>query len=100
MRACVCCSERYCVKGLKVPIKSRFGNTYDGVLGISSYTNICPAMCTPFICSERWIYTFGWLGLTIQGDDGRGWPTTVPQEIPHFSCKMSAIFRHMIAFSF
>ena len=39
----------------------------------------------------------GWGGTGwARGEDGWVWPTIVPEEIPYFSCKMSAIARHLI----
>ena len=91
--------------------KSRVGFktdiTHIRVLGIS--VNIptkafCPPMCILFVFSKSCFYTFGridWVGWRLaRGEDGRGWPTGVPQEIPHFSCKMSAIARHLITSQF
>ena len=72
--------------------------THDCVLGIS--VNIptkvfYPLMCFLFVYSESCFYTFGridWVGWRwARGDDGRGWSTRGPQEIPHFSYKISVI---------
>ena len=42
-----------------------------------------------------------WIGWKLaRGEDGQGWPMRVPQEIPHFSCKISAIARHLITSQF
>ena len=97
---------------LKAPVPTPFLEGFktdiihDRVLGMS--VNIptkpfCPPMCFLFVCSESYFYTFGcidWVGWRLaHGEDGRGWPTRVPQEIPNFSCKMSAIVRHLINFN-
>ena len=61
-------------------------------------------MCFLFECSESCFYTFGridWVGWRLtRGEDGRGWPTRGPQEIPHFSGKISVIARHLITSQF
>ena len=57
-----------------------------------------------FICSESCFYMFDLMdrvGLRlVRGEDGRGWPTRGPQEIPHFSCKMSVIAHYLITSQF
>ena len=78
----------------------RYNNSQDRVLWIS--VNIptkafCPPMCFLFVFSESCFYTvdrieFGW--RLVRGEDGRGWPTRGPPEIPHFSCKMTVLVRH------
>ena len=56
------------------------------------------------VCSESCFYTFGridWVGWRLaRGEDGRGWPTRVSQEIPHILCKMSVIVEHLITSQF
>ena len=58
----------------------------------------CPP-CFLCVCSESCFYTFGridWVGWRLaRGEDGQGWSTRVPQEIPHFWRKMSAMVRHL-----
>ena len=92
---------RSCLGGFETDI------THDRVFGTS--VNIptkafCPPMCVLFVCSESCFHAFGRIDcvgwrLTC-GEDGRGWPTGVPQEIPHFSCKKSVIVRHLITRQF
>ena len=89
--------------GFKTDI--RHGRVF--VLGIS--VNIptkafCPPMCVLFVLSESCFDTFGridWVGWRLaRREDGWGWPTRVPQEIPHFSCKMSTIVHHLMTYQF
>ena len=90
---------------LKAPVtKSAFSDRYHTrVSGIS--VNIptkafCPPICFLSVCSQSCFYTFScidWVGWRLaRGEDGWGWPTRVPQEIPYFSYKMSAKALHLI----
>ena len=51
--------------------------------------------------SESCFYTFDWVGWRLaRGEDGWGRPTRVPQEVSHFSCKMSVIAHHLMTSQF
>ena len=58
--------------------------THNRILGIS-ITILSSDVYS--VQSESCFYTFGridWFGWRLaHGEDGRGWPTGVPQEIPH-----------------
>ena len=56
------------------------------VLGISVNTQLSVLRCVFRMFLYFWSY--------------RGWPTRVPQEIPHFSYKMSSMVRHLITSQF
>ena len=82
--------------------KSHFGGfktdiTHDRVLGISvnfPTKAFCPPICFAFVFSESCFYIFGgidWVGWRLAREDGWGWPTRVPQEIPNLSCKINVI---------
>ena len=79
------------------------------VLGISvniPAKTFCPAMCILFVCSKSCFSTFGrldWAGWRLaRGEDGRGWSTRVPQEIPHFSVQneCDSLIDHRFSFYF
>ena len=42
------------------------------------------------------LYSIGWVEISSTWIRWVGWPTRVPHEIHHFSCKISVIVRHLI----
>ena len=63
------------------------------------FSVLCSESC---YCMSGRIDYVGWTfsrGLA-RGEDGRGWSTRLPQEIPYFLCKISAVARHLITSQF
>ena len=60
---------------------------------------VCPLMRFLFEYSENCSYPFGRMDRVgwrlAHGEDGRGW-STLSQEVPHCSCKMSVRVHHLI----